>query len=243
MSVDITLDTEPPTGAPCHAPMRLLVVDDHPAFRLGLVIMLRKAAGMEVCGEAGDSQSALRALRTLKPDVVILDIGLPGIDGLELTKMIRAEDPRVSVVVYSMHDESVYALRSLRAGACGYLRKDAPIGDLIDALNTTRRKGLYLSKTYSTQLISDSIFGASTDSNTGLNSLSDREMEVFKWLGKGLGTRKIADKLGLSIKTVEAHRAHLKDKLCAADSQDTVRMAREWSESNLSKSQQGEFAA
>ena len=220
----------PRTSSP-DSPMRILIVDDHPAFRLGLIVSLRKTEGIEVCGEAGDAQSALRALRRLKPDGVILDISLPGIDGLELTKMIRAEDPRTAVVVFSMHDESLYAIRSLRAGASGYLRKDAPIAELVEALKAARRKGLYLSKSFSNQIISESIFGTASKVPTGLNSLSAREMEVFKWLGKGLGTRKIAEKLGLSIKTVEAHRSHLKEKL-GVNSQDIIQLAREWSESN-----------
>jgi len=197
------------------------------------VVLLIKISGIDVCGEAGDAHGALRAFRELKPDVIILDIGLPGIDGLELTKMIRAEDPQAAILVFSMHDESVYAIRSLRAGASGYLRKDASVEDLTEALHTARRKGLYLSKAYSNQIIAESIFGQEPKETSRLDLLSDREMEVFKWLGKGLGTRKIADKLGLSIKTVEAHRAHLKEKLSAADSQETVRIAQEWTRTHL----------
>lgn len=210
---------------------RVLVVDDHPAFRFGLVELISGMATAEVCGEAGDANSALAAFRALKPDLVLLDITLPGRDGIELTKMIKAEAPRTPVLILSMHDEAFYGLRALRAGACGYLKKDESLCQLEDAIMHAVRQDYYLSQRLKRHLVQQFLQSAapSTDSYT-LQGLSDREMEVFYWLGKGLGTRQIADRLGLSVKTIETHRAHIKTKLSLDSADDMVKLARQWKE-------------
>jgi DNA-binding NarL/FixJ family response regulator len=209
---------------------RVLVVDDHPTFRYGVIELInRMGSGVEVCGEAGDGPSALEAFRTLQPDLVVMDISLPGRDGIEITKMMRAESPRAAVLILSMHDEALYGLRALRAGARGYLRKDDALTHLADAMRHAVRNDYYLSPKLKTHLIQrvmsqDERF----NEDSAVQGLSDREMEVFQWLGKGLGTRQIAERLGLSVKTIETHRAHIKTKLCVESSDNMVKLARDW---------------
>ncbi|WP_051946088.1 response regulator transcription factor [Verrucomicrobium sp. BvORR106] len=221
---------EPPQSV-INAPTksRILVVDDHPAFRFGLRELISDMAMAEVCGEAEDAATALAAFRELKPDLVLLDISLPGRDGIELTKMMKAEAPRTPILIVSMHDEAFYGLRALRAGACGYLRKDDSLDQLEDAIEHALRQDYYLSPRLKRHLIQQFLQnnGQPQESYT-LQGLSDREMEVFHWLGKGLGTRQIADRLGLSVKTIETHRAHIKTKLSLESAEDMVKLAREW---------------
>lgn len=210
---------------------RILVVDDHPDFRYGLMELINGMAIAEVCGEADDACSALAAFRSLKPDLVLLDISLPGRDGIELTKMMKAESPRIPILIVSMHDEAFYGLRALRAGACGYLRKDDSLDHLEDAIEHALRQDYYLSPRLKRHLIQQFLqSNGPTTENYTLQGLSDREMEVFHWLGKGLGTRQIADRLGLSVKTIETHRAHIKTKLSLDTAEDMVKLAREWKE-------------
>ncbi|WP_009961252.1 response regulator transcription factor [Verrucomicrobium spinosum] len=178
---------------------RILVVDDHPAFRYGLMELISNMSSAEVCGEADDAFSALAAFRSLKPDLVLLDISLPGRDGIELTKMMKAESPRTPILIVSMHNEAFYGLRALRAGACGYLRKDDSLAHLEDAIEHALRQDYYLSPRLKRHLIQQFLqSSAPTTESFTLQGLSDREMEVFHWLGKGLSTRQIADRLGLS---------------------------------------------
>lgn len=219
-------DAVPAAGT---ARIRVLVVDDHPAFRYGVRELVNRLDDAEVCGEAGDGASALEAFRRLQPDLVMLDIGLPGMNGIELIKMMRAERPDLPVLVLSMHDESFYGLRALRAGARGYLRKDETLKQLGEALRVTARDDFYLSRRFLNQLIRKALHAPEAEGpHALLEGLTDREMEVFQWLGRNLGTRQIARKLGLSIKTIESHRAHIKAKLGLEDAADLVRLAREW---------------
>lgn len=211
---------------------RVLVVDDHPGFRLGVVEMLRDIEGFEVCGEAGDSASAMDSFRDLEPDLVVMDISLPGRDGIEVTKMMLAERPDTSVLVLTMHDELFYGLRALKAGAYGYLRKDDTLTQLADALRHTAKRTHYVSPKLLAHLVKKLSHTPTVEpeGKPGIQGLSDREMEVFHWLAKGLGTRQIAGQLGLSIKTIETHRAHIKRKLRMPSSEAIVKLAREWQE-------------
>lgn len=213
--------------------IRILIVDDHPAFRYGLRHLIGKLDDAEVCGEADDAPSALKAFRELEPDLVLMDISLPSMNGIELTKMMRSERRDLPVLILSMHDESFYGIRALRAGARGYMRKDYAIKDLAEAVRCTARNDYYLSRRFQNQLIYKAIHlhhdgSGGEEDGTLLQNLSDREMEVFQWLGQGFGTRQIAEKLGLSIKTVETHRAHIKSKLSLSSAEDMVQLAKEW---------------
>lgn len=211
---------------------RVLVVDDHPGFRLGVVEMLHDIEGFEVCGEAADSASAMDSFRDLQPDLVVMDISLPGRDGIEVTKMMLAERPLTSVLVLTMHDELFYGLRALKAGAYGYLRKDDTLSQLADAIRHTASRIHYVSPKLLAHLVTKLSHTATVEpeGKQGIQGLSDREMEVFHWLAKGLSTRQIAMQLGLSVKTIETHRAHIKSKLRMPTSESIVQLAREWHE-------------
>jgi DNA-binding NarL/FixJ family response regulator len=216
-----------PNSAVPERHLKVLVVDDHPAFRFGIIRLLKQLDGVVACGEAGDGSEALEVFRKQHPDIVLMDISLPGRDGVELTKMMLSEDPKVTVLVVSMHDESNYALRALRAGAKGYLRKDESLTELGAALQRVTNNGLYVSQRFSDRLIFKAIHSGEELGDSYLRLLSDRELEVFRAIGQGLGTREIADRLRLSVKTIETHRAHIKRKLRVGDSNEIVKLARD----------------
>ncbi|RBP48162.1 LuxR family two component transcriptional regulator [Roseimicrobium gellanilyticum] len=223
----MTFETiSPPVTNPVSV-RKVLIVDDHPAFRYGMVRLLKQLGGFEVSGEAGDGMTALEIFRRTKPDIVLMDISLPGCDGVELTKMMLSEEPGLTVLVVSMYDESNYALRALRAGAKGYLRKDESITELGTALQRISSHGLYVSQRFSDRLVFKAIHSGEDLGDSYLRMLSDRELEVFRAIGQGLGTREIAERLCLSIKTIETHRAHIKRKLRAEDSNEVVKLARD----------------
>ena len=214
--------------APDHSTIKVLVVDDHPVFRHGICTLIDGQPGFQVCGEAGEAQAALAAFRRLSPDLVVMDITLPGADGIELTKMMVAEQPHAAVLSFSMHEESLYALRALRAGAKGYIKKDEPATTLLAAMRRVAQDEIYVSRRLSERLIFKAIHADGQDAESPLYRLSDRELEVFRWIGKGLGTREIAETLNLSVKTVETHRAHIKEKLSFKHANEMVRFAHEW---------------
>ena len=221
-------DLAPNPIPPSKTAARVLIVDDHPLFRSGVSALLEEQSDFELCGEAGDGQTGLSLFRKLEPDVVVLDIGLPGADGIELTKMMVAEQPKVTILIFSAHDETLYALRALRAGAKGYVQKSEPPTTLLTALRKIKRDDLYVSDRVSERLVFKAIHSDDNTLESPLHGLSDRELEVFQWLGKDASTREIADTLKLSVKTVETHRAHIKEKLGLKDAGDMVRFAKEW---------------
>lgn len=207
--------------------LKVLVVDDHPAFRYGIIRLLKLVEEVEVCAEAGDASQALDAFREHQPDIVLTDISLPGPDGMELTKMMLSENPKLTVLVVSMHDETSYALRALKAGAKGYLRKDESLSELSTALRRVADNNFYLSKQFNDRLIFKAMASGESMEDLYLGMLSDRELEVFRAMGRGLATREIALKLGLSIKTIETHRAHIKQKLKIEDSTQMLKLAKD----------------
>ncbi len=210
-------------------PKKLLIVDDHPVFRRGMVALLEEQPDFIICGEAEDGAHALASMRELKPDVALLDISMPGMNGIELTKMMLAEQPKLLILILSMHDESLYALRALRAGAKGYVMKAEAIDHVVVALRKVIDGGLYLSAKLSDQLIFKAIQSEKIDMVSPVNTLSDRELEVLQLIGKGVGTKEMANSLHLSVKTIETHRAHIKEKLGFKDAAELVRFAFEWS--------------
>lgn len=192
--------------------VRVFLVDDHPGMRRGIADCIAEQPDLVVCGEAGSAAEALRAIPRARPDVVVADISLPGRDGLELIKDIAARHRKARVLVFSMHDESLYAERVLRAGAHGYVMKSATMDELIAAIRRVRDGEFVLGKAVVGQMAARSASGAGP-SAAPLECLTDREMEVYRLLGQGLERRAIATQLSLSPKTVEAHRVNIRQKL------------------------------
>jgi len=207
---------------------RVLIVDDHPVFRHGISALINAEEDLIVCGEASSSPSALAAMRKLKPDIALLDISLPGTNGIELIKLMKAEYPKLPLLVLSMHDESLYALRALKAGALGYVMKAEALTHVLDALRKALKGEIYVSPRLSERLIFQAIQTTDTNSGSPVDRLSDRELEVLNFLGNGLGTKEIASKLNLSVKTIETHRAHIKEKLGFRDASEMIRFAIDW---------------
>lgn len=206
----------------------ILVVDDHPLFRKGVVQMLTQEPDLEVRAEAESSPGALAAMRTTPVDLVIVDIGLHGsANGIELTKALKAEHPHVPILILSMHDETLYAERALRAGARGYLMKREALDSVILAVRTVLQGEIYVSPAMQKRMLADHVSGGAS-SDSPVDRLTDRELEVLQLIGEGNEVREIAQKLHLSVKTVEAHRAHIKEKLDLKNAREVVRFATTW---------------
>jgi DNA-binding NarL/FixJ family response regulator len=214
-------------AAPAHK-HRVFVVDDHPIVRQGLALLIDQQPDLVVCGAAEDAESALTAIATSRPDVLVLDISLPGRDGIELLKAIRSSDPDMPILVLSMHDETMYAERALRAGANGYIMKQEATENVLVALRRILRQEVYLSDRIASRMLRQLTFHGRETPDPPITRLSDRELEVFRLIGAGLGTRQIADELRLSVKTVESYQAHIKEKLALQSSRDLVQRAIEW---------------
>lgn len=205
-----------------------MIVDDHPVFRHGISALINAENDLIVCGEAASSPAALEAMRTLNPDVALLDISLPGTNGIELIKLMKAEHPKLPLLMLSMHDESLYALRALKAGALGYVMKAEALTHVLDALRKVLEGEIYVSPRLSERLIFQAIQSVDGASGSPVDRLSDRELEVLELLGRGFGTKEIASELHLSVKTIETHRAHIKEKLGFRDAGEMVRFAIDW---------------
>ena len=203
-------------------------MDDHPIVRQGLALFIEREPDLMVCGEAEDANSALQAIRDAAPDFVILDISLNGPDGLELLKTLRMRYPNLPALVLSMHDESVYAERALRAGANGYIMKQEAADKVITAIRHILGGDVYLSDNLTKRMLQQFVNG-SISPRDPLAKLSDRELEVFRLIGAGHGTRQIADELHVSTKTVESYQAHIKEKLALRNARELVQHAVEWS--------------
>ena len=226
MNSQSTVAFSPP--APSSGVKRLLIVDDHPIFRHGISQLIRQLRDVTICGEADNAQSALEAMRRHTPDVILMDISMPGKNGIELIKLMLAEQPRLIILVLSMHDESIYALRALRAGAKGYVMKQQAMENVLDALRKVIDGGIYISPQFGEKLVFKVIQGSDSDLGTPVDKLSDRELEVLQLFGRSKSTREIADILHLSVKTIETHRAHIKEKLGFKDADEMVKFAVEW---------------
>lgn len=206
---------------------RILIVDDHPIVRQGLARMIAEEPDLEVCGEAEDASQALRQVTESKPDLVIIDISLKSGTGIELIKQIKARDEQVRMLVSSMHDESLFAERSLRAGAMGYINKQEAADKIIGAIRSVLQGKIYLSSQLTDRVLHRMIGGKHPEGSP-VEGLSDRELEVFELIGSGLTTRQIAAKLHLSPKTVETHRENIKKKLNLVNAIELTRYAVEW---------------
>jgi len=209
---------------------RIVIVDDHPMMRGGLAQLVAQESDLEVCGEAGDVHDALAKIKATKPHLVLTDISLPGKNGLELIKDITAMQLGAMVLVISMHDETLYADRVLKAGARGYIMKQKGGEKIIAAIRRVLDGQIYLSENMSTHLL-ETLSGKRTSADSPISELSDREFEIFQMMGDGVSAQQIADHLHLSVKTVDAHRANIKGKLKLRTTSELVAFAARWSAS------------
>jgi DNA-binding NarL/FixJ family response regulator len=207
---------------------RILVVDDHPIVRQGLALLINQEADMLVCGEAEEAMGAMHVLASAKPDVLIVDISLNGPDGLDLLKNVRTTHPTLPVLILSMHDESIYAERALRAGANGYIMKQEATEKVLVALRRILAGEIYVSDRIANKMLKHYITGSGTLRPSSIADLSDRELEVFRLIGEGHGTRQIAEELHLSVKTVESYQAHIKEKLSLRSARELMQHAIQW---------------
>ena len=210
------------------AKRRILVVDDHPIVRQGLALLINREADLLVCGEAEDAMGAMHVLASARPDVLIVDLSLSGPDGLDLLKNIRTTHPALPVLILSMHDELIYAERALRAGANGYIMKQVATEKVLVAVRRILAGEIYVSDRIANRMLKHYITGSGTTRRSSIADLSDRELEVFRLIGEGHGTRQIAEELHISIKTVESYQAHIKDKLSLRSSRELMQHAIQW---------------
>ena len=210
---------------------RILLVDDHPIVREGLSQMINREDDLTVCGEAGDGPMAIRSIGKLSPDMVMVDISLGSINGLELIKNIRAIAPDLLILVLSMHDEVLFAERALKAGAGGYVMKQAGVKKILEAIRLVINGELALSEHMAKRMLHSFVEGRSNADNSPTGRLSDRELAVFQLIGRGYRSQRIARELGISAKTVGAYREHIKGKLQLKDGAELVQYAIQWNQS------------
>jgi DNA-binding NarL/FixJ family response regulator len=210
-------------------PARVLIVDDHPIVRLGIRQMIAAEPRLTICGEAQSAQAALELLKSLQPDLALVDLSLEDGSGLELIRACREITPETRVLVLSMHDEALFAERALRAGARGYLMKREAIDGLGHAIAEVLAGRLFVSGRMSQHLL-ERLGRDAQFSGNRLANLTDRELEVFELIGRGIGTAAIADRLDVSVKTVETYRSNIKTKLDLKDATDLIRFAATWTE-------------
>jgi len=191
-------------------------------------LLIDRESDLVVCGEADGAHSVFRAITTLRPDIVILDISLNGPDGLDVLKEIRTKTASLPVLILSMHDESIYAERAIRAGANGYIMKQEATEKVLVAIRRILQGEVYLSDRLTSTMLQQYVRGESLPRKSPLVNLTDRELEVFRLIGEGRGTRQIAEELHLSVKTIESYQAHIKEKLALRNARELVQHAIEW---------------
>lgn len=212
----------------------ILIVDDHPMMRQGLAALINNEPDLAICCEAESASQAMDAVASGKPDLVIADITLPDKSGLELIKDLQAVHPGLQILVVSMHDESLYAERVLRAGGRGYIMKQEGGKRLMEGIRRVLAGEIYVSDKMSKRILEIFSGQRSTSNGSPVEKLTDREFEVFQLIGEGKATRDIALKLHLSVKTVEVHRLHIKEKLELKTAPELIRFAVRWAENHVS---------
>jgi len=210
---------------------RILIVDDHPIVRQGLAELIDHEQDLTVCGQAEGAHEALKIIKELKPDMAIVDITLKETSGMELIKDITARYPDLLVLALSMHDESLYAERALRAGARGYIMKAEATENVVTAIRKVVSGQIYVSDKMAAKMVRKLVGGGPDVGASAIDRLSDRELEVFSLIGQGQGTRQIAERLHLSLKTIETYRAHIKEKLNLVDANELLQYAIQWVQS------------
>ena len=217
-----------PPDEPPAEPTRILVVDDHPIMRAGLAQLIGEEPDLTICCEAADAHGALEAVETLQPDLAIVDITLKDSSGIDLIMDLRVRRPKLPVLVLSMHDEMFYAERALRAGARGYVTKSEVADRIIEAVRKVLAGEVYVSGKVADKMISSMVGGRSDPKAFPIDRLTDRELQVLELIGEGLQTREIAGRLHVSVKTVDAHREHIKRKLDLDGANELVKYAVQW---------------
>ncbi len=214
-------------------PINVLIVDDHPVVRKGIAQLIASEPGFVVIGEAETANDGMRLIREVRPDVCVVDLTLKGMSGMELIRAVRQEGIKTALLVVSMHDERVYAERCLRLGANGYVMKDEAADAIVTAIRKVMDGGTYLSERLMSATVNRLVGGKAEVASKGsmVASLSDRELEVFHLIGRGMTTRAIAEELDLSVKTVEAHKANIKTKLGLKSAPELQRLAVTWAQS------------
>ncbi|HPR54326.1 MAG TPA: response regulator transcription factor [Deltaproteobacteria bacterium] len=207
---------------------KILIVDDHPILRKGLAMVIDQEPDLVVAGEAEDVPAGLDMIETVKPDIVIVDLSLPGVDGIELIKTMKLKYRDLPALVVSMHDETLYAERALRAGARGYIMKQEAVDKVLVAIRKVLGGEIFVSDRITTKMLETLISGDAKGVNTPLDLLSNRELTVFRLIGQGFKTSQIADKLHLSVKTIESYRSHIKEKLKLNTGTDLMKYAIQW---------------
>ena len=207
---------------------KVLLVDDHPILRAGLGKLINHEADMMVCGEAEDGPTAFDLVGTLMPDVAVIDISLKGSNGIELIKNLKARYPELPTLVLSMHEESLYAERALRAGSLGYIMKEEAIEQVLVAIRRALAGDIFLSEKMKSKMLQQMASGRGKVISSPIEQLTDRELEVFRLIGEGCSTRQIAGQLHLSVRTVEAYREYIKTKLGLKNATELVQHAFHW---------------
>ena len=207
---------------------RLLLVDDHPLVRFGLTRLIEDEPDLEICGETGRISEALELARSMLPDLVVIDLSLADGNGLDLVKRLRAHYDDIRILVCSMHDESLFAQRSITAGARGYINKQEATTHIIDAIRHVLSGKVWLSQQMTERLLQGMVEGQSEPKVATIDKLSDRELEVFALIGRGMGPTQIAEQLHLSVKTIETHREKIKKKLNLRSGSELSRWAIQW---------------
>lgn len=210
---------------------KILVVEDHPIVRQGLTELINHEDNLVVCGQAEDGPEAMGVIKTLKPDIVVVDISLKETSGLELIKDIKVQYPNLLILALSMHDESLYAERALRAGAKGYVMKSEATERVVLAIRKILSGQIYVSDRMAAKMVRKLVGSGREADGSVIDRLSDRELEVFRLIGQGYGTRQISKLLHLSVKTIETYRAHIKEKLNLADATELLQYAIQWTKS------------
>jgi len=207
---------------------KVLLVDDHPILRAGLGKLINQEADMMICGEAEDGPTAFDLAGTLNPDIAVIDISLKGSNGIELVKNLKARYPDLPTLVLSMHDESLYAERALRAGSLGYIMKEEAIEQVLVAIRKVLQGEIFLSEKMKSKMLQQMASGKGKVISSPIEQLTDRELEVFRLIGEGCSTRQIAGQLHLSVRTVEAYREYIKSKLNLKNATELVQHAFHW---------------
>lgn len=213
---------------PCNPKKKVFIIDDHPIFRDGLVRIVNQLPDLIVCGEADNAKTALKDIEQLNPDLVLLDINLPGKSGLELMRDVHALRPELSILVISMHDEQLYAERVLRNGGRGYIMKQEGPDKMRDAILKVLSGKVYASERTAATILDILSRPRSSVTTTTLGKLTDRELEVLRLTGQGKDNRDIAQNLHISIKTVDTHRGHIKEKLGLKNGTELIHYAVRW---------------
>jgi DNA-binding NarL/FixJ family response regulator len=222
------LAQRPGGEVPTSQKIRVLVVDDHPIVRQGLVKIIEQEPDLEVCCEAEDVRGALDSVARSKPDMAIVDISLKQSSGLELIKLLKARLPRLPVLALSMHDENLFAVRVLKAGAAGYVMKREASEILLTAIRRVLGGDIHVSERVASEIVRGFTGGRSREAASSVELLSDRELEVFQLIGEGIATSQVAQALHLSVKTIETHRQHIKEKLGLKNATELVCHAVNW---------------